>query len=77
VADALIFEGALVAVAFVSMGTALESAQTMALYRTFAYTNMRDNVFGVVGGWMLAAVQGAFLRVPKSACKARETERHG
>lgn len=43
-----------VAIAFVLMGVALEYLQGMTGYRTFAYTDMRDNAIGVLAGWMLA-----------------------
>jgi len=56
---------ALLAVAFVSMGIALEYVQAMTPHRTFGYTDMRDDALGVGVGWILAAVQGAFLRGTK------------
>jgi hypothetical protein len=39
---------------FVLMGVALEYAQAMTGYRHFAYTDMRDNAFGVTAGFLVA-----------------------
>ena len=44
---------AAVAIGFALMGVALEYAQGVTGYRTFAYSDMRDNVFGVGMGFAL------------------------
>jgi len=36
------------------MGIGLEYAQGLTDYRTFAYTDMRDNTLGVAVGWLVA-----------------------
>ena len=44
---------AAVALGFALLGVALEYAQGVTGYRTFAYSDMRDNVFGVGMGFAL------------------------
>ena len=41
------------AAALVLLGVGLEFAQGMTTYRTFAFVDMRDNAFGVAGGFLL------------------------
>jgi VanZ family protein len=43
-----------VAVGLALLGVALEYAQVLTPYRTFAYSDMRDNVLGVGVGFVLA-----------------------
>jgi hypothetical protein len=38
----------------VLLGIGLEYAQGMTEHRTFAYSDMRDNTFGVIAGWIVA-----------------------
>ncbi len=42
------------AIGFVLMGVALEYAQAATGYRDFAYSDMRDNAYGVLAGSILA-----------------------
>ena len=44
---------AAIAIGFALMGVALEYSQGMTGYRTFAYSDMRDNVLGVGMGFAL------------------------
>ncbi|HEY2627774.1 MAG TPA: hypothetical protein VGI57_01545 [Usitatibacter sp.] len=41
-------------IGFILLGIALEYAQGMTSYRTFAYSDMRDNAYGVLAGLALA-----------------------
>jgi hypothetical protein len=43
-----------IGVALALMGVALEYIQGMTGYRTFAYSDMRDNAVGVVAGFLVA-----------------------
>jgi len=43
------------AFALILLGVALEYAQGLTGYRTFAYSDMRDNALGVLMGWIIAA----------------------
>ncbi len=43
------------AVAFCAMGIGIEYLQRMTGYRTFSYTDMRDDVTGVAIGWAVAS----------------------
>jgi len=43
-----------IALGFVALGIALEYAQGMTGYRSFAYSDMRDNGIGVLAGWVIA-----------------------
>lgn len=43
-----------IAIGLALMGVALEHLQGMTGYRTFSYTDMRDNAIGVMVGWMIA-----------------------
>lgn len=53
-----------VGVALVLMGVALEYAQSMTGYRSFAYADMRDNAIGVGAGLVLGITRlGAALQV--------------
>ncbi len=60
------------ALALVALGIALEYAQGMTAYRTFAISDMRDNGLGVLAGWVLAKtplghtlkwIEDSYLRV--------------
>jgi len=45
----------LTAIALIGLGVMLEYAQGLTGYRTFAYSDMRDNALGVLMGWIIAA----------------------
>ena len=45
-----------VALALVALGIVLEYLQALTPTRHFAYADMRDDAFGVVCGWLFAAV---------------------
>lgn len=57
----------LTAIALVGMGVALEYAQGLTGYRTFAYSDMRDNAFGVLVGWIIVAWSGRSLLVVEAS----------
>jgi len=46
---------------------ALEYAQGLTGYRTFAYSDMRDNAFGVLVGWIVVAWSGRSLLVVEAS----------
>lgn len=61
-----------IAIALAALGVGLEYAQGMTAYRTFAFSDMRDNGLGVLAGWVLARtrlghtlkwIENSYLRV--------------
>ena len=56
------------AFAFALMGVALEYLQGMTSYRTFAYSDMVDNAYGVIAGGILAVTPlgGLFNRLNRA-----------
>jgi len=65
-----------VAVGLIAMGIALEYAQGATSYRTFAFSDMRDNAFGVLIGFALSwtALGSAALAVERF--HTRRADRH-